>query len=483
MSLTSEEQQFIDEVGKDAVLARDYSGIVDWSVNKLATWCPQWTDYTITDPGILFINAKAYIYDQINYKLDKTYLNNILRLTSSKEHLYFMGIFVGLDIPGVQAATVNVRIENTSEYKVLLRRGTKFFINDKALGKDLNFSLKEDVTIYAGNSVKVDLIEGLPVEKFIYKEALSDNLTYMVYGDNVAENSFRVFIDGVEIPKVEDAFLNVLTTLCFSAHFAFDGVVVKFPPGSKKELSNSQIEIFYTDSSGQAGNLGNVQLRLNEDLLVDDLDISDKLLISVISAEGGKDLLDLEEERCFIGDNTWRVDTLVNEADFASLVDKVDGLIRLFPVFQENTSEIAVYYLEDSSYDSSLIEEKIIDLLEGNLIGFATFQLSKVGRRKLSLNLEVTLKNNISDVSLIESKIKRVLDRELNILQQPSFYTFQRRYITSLLEREIEEIYYVAITSPTTDIDSPETEVLVLDSLQMKFFKRVGGNVANVRFL
>ena len=96
MSLSKDEQEIFEEIGRKVTVARDYSGFVEWGVSNIPNWTKQWSDYTITDPGILILNADAFLYDQLNFRIDNMYIDNILRFSRSREQLFYMAELVGL---------------------------------------------------------------------------------------------------------------------------------------------------------------------------------------------------------------------------------------------------------------------------------------------------------------------------------------------------------------------------------------------------
>ena len=76
-------------------LARDFSSIIKWFTGKLKFLTTKWTDLSVTEPDTLTLSQIAYIFDLVNYTVDKKYLSTILTYTQSIQFLSYLYKLIG----------------------------------------------------------------------------------------------------------------------------------------------------------------------------------------------------------------------------------------------------------------------------------------------------------------------------------------------------------------------------------------------------
>ena len=482
-----------DLIGKDSTLCRDYPSIVKWSVDHIEKWTDDWTDYTITDPGVLFINAEAFLYDVVNYVLDESFLNNILRYTQSERALYSMSKFAGLTLPGYNCSQAKVLIENKSEVDVVIPRDFEIFVRDEATNEMMYFYSLSELDIKAGKYGYGQFIEGKRVIidttfEEIYNQA---NFEFTIPTINVGINSVFVYAEydfdtsdrrevySADEPtlykmlKVDDALLNLASEPCYSVYYAYNKVVVQFCPGAADFFTmDSRIKILFGTPSGLKANVGTVIAKPMSELKVGGMNVAGEISYTVQYAVGASIPYDLEGTRVFIGNNVWRPETLVLNADFDNLIaSKFPEIVR-FTVNQEKGSEeMLVYYVPaETDFEGKpmtesrlvVLEREIKDYAKDLMFGGVKMSLQNSKEIEFDFILEVYLNINTSDTSSVRDAIITVLKSYFDRTKQPRNFYFRRGHVITMIESGVPEVYTIDMTYPINDRQAADDEIFVL---------------------
>ena len=490
-----------DLIGRDATLCKDYPGLVKWSIEKIEKWTDSWTDYNITDPGILFINAYSYLYDIVNYVLDETFLNNILRYTKSMDMLYIMSKFAGVTLPGYYSSVASVIIENTLDEEVLLPEGFCIFAKDEATNNRIYFYSLADIRIAPGKSSGGQFIEGergridttfgvfyensrfelvIPSPKiglnsiYLYAQFDFEDAPSLGYLDD--EHTMR------RVLQVDDALLNLADQPCFSAYYAQSKVVIQLCPGMADFLTpETPITILYGVPFGISANVGTVSARPLTDIFIDGKSVSGKLNYTILRASGASVPYGLEDTRVFIGNNVWRPETLIVNQDFDKLEDTEFPTVCRFTVVQEKGSEDMTVYVVPSLYkedgtpqtdsDVSVLLHDIEDYGKDLMFGGVKLHVEKAKPFPMDFVIECVLAINTSDTDDIRNAIIEILNSYLDRETQERNMYFRRGKVITLLESGIDAIYSVSLTYPIVDRQAKDDEFYVLGNVITNFIQ------------
>lgn len=491
-----------DILGKDITLCRDYPSIIKWSVEQIEKWTDSWTDYTITDPGILFINADAYLYDTINYILDETYLNDILRYTKSMPSLYSMSKFAGLTLPGYTCATAKVTIHSdfgeVGRY-VTIPKGFGIYVKDSATNEVVYFYSLQDLRVRYKSNVSGMFIEGKRTEvDTTFGEFYDDaNFEFTIPDPMVGLNSIFLYAEyefegGEYLPgdptmrrmlQVDDALLNLASEPCFSAYYAYNKVVIQLCPGAADFLNrDSKIKIIYGNASGLNANVGKVQAKPIESLYDGNDLVSNDLTFTVLYASGATIPYELEDTRVFIGNNVWRPETLIINADFDNLMNNKFPDIARFSVVQEKGSEdMYVYYVPEEvdtngqpitvQYIQEL-ETEIYDYAKDLMFGGVKLILERSEEVVIDFVVEAYLNVNTSNTDDIHDAVVTVLKDFFDRDKQPRNFYFRRGYAITAIESGVDEIYSIDLIYPVIDMQAADNQIFVLGNVTTYFKQR-----------
>lgn len=490
MSTTSE---LVRILRKDSTANRDYAAMLSWGIDRITAWTDQWTDFSITDPGVLFFNAGAFQYDYVNYVLDHAYLNNILRTTQSLQSLFFMSEFVGVELPSYKSAVATIKITNPFLFDVEISKDFPVYIRDDATNTELWFYLLDSVVVGADNYAEVKAIEGKRTTiKTTYGNFDKRN-TFHIPIENIGTNSVSIFAkpkmtedmeeepEFMELVCVDDALLNLSDKLCFSVHYTYGQVYIKLPPGTWEFLDeDSEIHIRYGVTKGVESNMGEILVKPGEQILVDDTPVQEELEFRVLQAIGGTSPLSLEDARVHIGDNTWRVETLVTEDDWNLLTkNNFNGDIIRFVLKQEQgQEECRVFYLPAENITDSRkleLEDELYALANPLMFGGVVLHIQEMGYQKVSFQFEVCLSTNSSDTSRIEQDIRNIIGDYLDRRKQEKNKLLRRSEILGKIEL-IHEVDYAVCLSPTSDTSVEDTSIFVLAGVGIKFVQKGRSN-------
>lgn len=493
------DEQVKEILGRDVTLCRDYPSIIKWAVDKIPQWTDSWTDFTITDPGILFVNAEAFLYDIVNYVLDESFLNDILRYTQSMQSLYFMSKFAGLTLPGYYCSTAKVSIYNDTGDEIVVPKDYGIYVRDDATNEMIYF--------YSLNSVKIRNL-AYASTTFIEGKRGEVNTTFGEFYDNanfefilpdptIGLNSIFVyaeydFPDGEYYTKdpslrrllqVDDALLNLADEPCFSAYYAVNKVVIQLCPGAADFFNaDSKIKIIYGSAAGLKANVGTVVAKPLESLYVGNIPVSRQMTFTILHASGASIPYTLEETRVFIGNTVWRPETLIINADFDNLMNLHFPEIVRFTAVQEKGSELMTVYFVPAELDADgepmsaarirQLQDEVYDRAADLMFGGVKLKVLNSTVVEFDFVIEVYLKINTSDTSSVHDAIITILKAYFDRTKQPRNFYFRRGHVITMVESGVDEIYSIDLIYPVMDRQAKDDEIFVLGDVQTKFIQK-----------
>lgn len=96
---------------------RTYQQLLDAAVRRLREQCPQWTDLSPSDPGMVLLEAFAHLTETMIYRLNRV---------PEKVYIEFLRL-IGVKIQPPAAASVTLRFSRnrTDEHPLVIPRGTR----------------------------------------------------------------------------------------------------------------------------------------------------------------------------------------------------------------------------------------------------------------------------------------------------------------------------------------------------------------------
>ncbi len=180
---------------------RKFQDIVSEARSKIPLYCPRWTDYNLSDPGITLIELFAWMVDMLLYRINKVPVKNYIKF------MELLGIRLMPPVP----ATVDVtfRLSAPQPQQIIIPKGTQIatvrtetqeaipFTTDKELVMlipDLMYAFTtQDETSYSdclpalnNPGLRVTVFNAVPEE---------NNAFYLGFGTNLTSQTLILTID------------------------------------------------------------------------------------------------------------------------------------------------------------------------------------------------------------------------------------------------------------------------------------------------
>ena len=269
---------------------RRFEDLVEEGRRRIAQSCPEWTDLSASDPGIVLLEAFAYLTDILLYRLN--------RLPEKAYITFLRMIGVRLYPPAAAGVTLRFRLTRAQNRPVEIPKGTRVTTGRSATGAEPPvFATTEAVTVEAGATetdvmaLHCDLIEaelvgvgtGLPgltvdVSRSPIIAPTGDQLDLVVGVEASAEEiggiseiaiehggkAYRIWREVENFSNLgEDRFVYVADRLAGTISFA-PAVRMSAPEGSLQGMpqvlaevppADRQIRVWYRRGGGPNGNV------------------------------------------------------------------------------------------------------------------------------------------------------------------------------------------------------------------------------------
>ncbi len=118
---------------------RKFQDIVSEARSKIPLYCPRWTDYNLSDPGVTLIELFAWMVDMLLYRLNRV---------PDKNYIKFMEL-IGIHLEPPKPAMVNVtfRLSASQPEPVTIPRGTEVATVRTETQDAITFTTTKDFTI------------------------------------------------------------------------------------------------------------------------------------------------------------------------------------------------------------------------------------------------------------------------------------------------------------------------------------------------
>ncbi|MBE0430681.1 MAG: putative baseplate assembly protein [Dehalococcoidia bacterium] len=170
---------------------RKFQDIVSEARSKIPTYCPRWTDYNLSDPGVTLIELFAWMVDMLLYRLNRV---------PEKQYIKFMDL-IGIRLGPPKPASVNVtfRLSTPQPEPVTIPRGTEVATVRTETQDAIGFTTDRDFTILLPvlahalttpeGTTFTDIMSALKnpdIRTPVFQEApAEDNALYLGYGEEL----------------------------------------------------------------------------------------------------------------------------------------------------------------------------------------------------------------------------------------------------------------------------------------------------------
>ncbi len=118
---------------------RKFQDIVSEARSKIPQYCPKWTDYNLSDPGITLIELFAWMVDMLLYRVNRV---------PEKNYIKFMDLLgVRLQPPRPARADITFRLSAPQRHSVTIPRGTVCATARSETQEAISFTTDEDLPV------------------------------------------------------------------------------------------------------------------------------------------------------------------------------------------------------------------------------------------------------------------------------------------------------------------------------------------------
>ncbi len=342
---------------------RSFDQMVEESLRRIDELCPQWTDHTKSDPGVILLELFAYLNEAMIYRLNRL---------PEKAYVEFLRL-IGVTISPPSAAVVNLKfsVAKAVAQPLEIPRGTKVTINRSGGGQEPPvFTTLETVSIaknktavevlaYQCELVEAELVGrgsgtfGLSVTvkrppivapvnddlKMIVGvetpvEELADRTDVKKYG----EKAYRIWEEVPNFSNLEDRDKKyVYTADRVTGTISFAPQVQLKEPGGQLDLigrglaekprEGSEIRVWYCRGGGAQGNVS------KETLIVMKTPIPGVSVINPEAATGGRDTETLQNALLRGPQEFHSLQRAVTASDFELLAKRSSGAVARAKAF------------------------------------------------------------------------------------------------------------------------------------------------------
>lgn len=180
---------------------RKFQDIVREARSKIPLYCPKWTDYNLSDPGITLIELFAWMVDMLLYRLNRV---------PEKNYIKFMELIgIHLEPPKAAAVDVTFRLSAPQPQPITIPRGTEVATVRTETQEAITFTTNRDLTIvvpalaYAfttPDSVTftdcMTALKNPDIEVAVFQEVPQENnALYLGYRENLSAHALLLTLD------------------------------------------------------------------------------------------------------------------------------------------------------------------------------------------------------------------------------------------------------------------------------------------------
>jgi len=180
---------------------RKFQDIVREARSKIPLYCPKWTDYNLSDPGITLIELFAWMTDMMLYRLNRV---------PEKNYIKFMEM-IGIKLARSKAASVDIsfRLSGVRSNLMTIPRGTEVATVRSETEEAITFTTQKDLEIlvphqlYALKTIKGDAFEDCLQNLNHTEKAVTvfepvpqpENAFYLGYQEDLAGQTLQLEVD------------------------------------------------------------------------------------------------------------------------------------------------------------------------------------------------------------------------------------------------------------------------------------------------
>jgi len=264
--------------------------------------CPNWTDETASDPGVLLLWAFSVLSDFMVQHIERASSNTFIETVTDRESARRLLELIGYELSETQSSAVTLSLTHPSSHpQFTIYAGTQFSTADQAYGKVI-FEVDSDTIVNADiTSSTVDCTQGeTTTDKILGSSDGSANQAFLMHIGNVAWHSESVEVNNGASWQAWTRVDHFVDSTSSSLHYKVEirneqDYYIVFGDGTNGQIpatEPSNVRATYVVSNGSLGNVPANTITV----LVSDVNYIDSVT-NAQAATGGLDQETIEHAR------------------------------------------------------------------------------------------------------------------------------------------------------------------------------------------
>ena len=304
--------------------ARDHETIKESLKNYVRSTEPMlWTDFFESNLGVILIDFVAYTGDVQSFVADRISEEVFPATAQRRKSLIKASRFVGYSPQGSSPASVTVTVDNTTIPTKFSTQGLLFYAGTSFTAGIATYELIRDYYFPANtSSIRLDFTAGVSD----YETYTSDGRQWQEYTievEDIINNSWTVYVNGVEWEEVDSLLLNDAQRIYEVVYEDLGYITVRFGNGTYGlvPIAGAAIKIDYRYGGGVGGNIEAKAVDTTITGYFDDGTATDVDIYNENRASGGEDEESIEHIRQWLPTWVKTNSRAVAVADYLALIN------------------------------------------------------------------------------------------------------------------------------------------------------------------
>ena len=452
---------------------KDYESFRNGMINAIPDITDEWTDFSLSNQGIVLLELQSYGLDIISYYADRQMTELFLPTAKLRQSIIDMGRLVGYRLSPPQPASVDVVFETSENRDVTIPQNFRIATDDDITEEEIIFETDESVTIpktytgleyeEGGYTFAVSATQGRTIEERLGSSNGEANQTFTLNYPDVIEDSLRLIVSssiGTEEWKNINISVHRYEMESGGKHYWVtvddEGyLTVHFGNGINGQIpeEDAGIDIKYRTGGGKHTNVGAETITVLKSSVT-----GVKSVFNPEKAEGGANKESKEQAANNIPRWARSKDVIVTKQDVEDYALMDAGVEKVLVEEQFNTENDVYVYIIPTSFEAptSNLKERLEEEMNEKVTMNNTIVVQDPEFKEFSIKMTVYVKNNYLPEN-VEESVKENLQEKLG--EEVSNFGEDVKLMDIIgITRETEGVYNVKVDEPESDIEINELE-------------------------
>lgn len=318
--------------------SRDFQSISDDMVRAIPFFTPEWTDYNLSDFGIVLQRLLAFVADTLHFYLDRVANEAFLPTAITRRSVINLLKLIDFTVPSATPASVDVLFTIPSPLisDLLIPAGTPLQTSADSTGNPVFFETVADLVILAGQlSGTVSAVEGQSQSENIGVSSGLARQRFTLAGTPIIDGTLRIFINegiGEQLWTEVDTFISSTpTSKNFTAQRDENNIItIFFGDNVQGKIPNSGATIrgAYRLGGGLRGNVGAHTITSINTVITQGATVINVSVDNPLQASGGQDQMSIDDAKVLGPLSLRSLNRAVTPEDYVNLAELFPGVAK-----------------------------------------------------------------------------------------------------------------------------------------------------------